>query len=247
MILREPIFLEYPVGVQPFGCQIKAPVSMTKCSPFRSSPSHRGLQSPSCMCVCVRACCVCVCVFLPPNLLYTMDFGGRLSVLFAVNFCRLRRASSPWIFILPLTPLNVNSSFPVLLFISVAGWFDHAGNTRLAIALSLVLPQGHLLLKCYCLCFLTLCAPLPFSPLIFHCRFSASSLFPLSLMPSSFTALPENRGKNHQRGRSTITKKRKRKKCSHLLYHSAANFLICLCTRAFDWTCRLTRHIINLR
>lgn len=176
-----------------------------------------------------------------------MDFGGRLSVLFAVNFCRLRRASSPWIFILPLTPLNVNSSFPVLLFISVAGWFDHAGNTRLAIALSLVLPQGHLLLKCYCLCFLTLCAPLPSSPLIFHHRFSASSLFPLSLMPSSFTALPRNGGKNLRRGRSTITQKKKRKKCSHLLCHSAANFLICLCTCAFDWTRQLTRHIINSR
>lgn len=98
-----------------------------------------------------------MCLFLPPNLLYTLDFGGRLSLLFAVNFCCLGRGSSPWIFISPLTPLNVNSSFPVLLFISVAWWFDHAGNTRLAIALSLVFPQGHLLQKCYCLCFLTLC------------------------------------------------------------------------------------------
>lgn len=99
---------------------------------------------------------------LPPNSHDWLDFGGRLSLLFAVNFCR---ASSPWIFISPLTPLNVNSSFPVLLFISVAWWFDHAENTRLAIASSLVLPQGHLLLKCYCLCFLTLWtqAPLQFA------------------------------------------------------------------------------------
>lgn len=74
-------------------------------------------------------------------------------------------ASSPWIFISPLTPLNVNSSFPVLLFISVAWWFDHAENTRLAIASSLVLPQGHLLLKCYCLCWLTLCTLAPLQTL----------------------------------------------------------------------------------
>lgn len=126
---------------QPFGCQIKAPVSMTKWKPFHSSSSHPALQSPSGM-------HVYVCGFFffpfsspPPNLLYTMDFGGRLSVLFALNFFRrLRRASSPWIFILPLTPLNVNSSFPLLLFISGIGWFDHAGNTRLAIASSLLSP-----------------------------------------------------------------------------------------------------------
>lgn len=108
-----------------------------------------------------------VSLFLPPSLLYTLDFGGHLSLLFAVNFCRLHQGSSPWIFISPLTPLNVNSSFPVLLFISVAWWFDHAGNTRLAIALSLVLPQGQLLQKCYCLCFLTLHFPTYSPPQIF--------------------------------------------------------------------------------
>lgn len=151
MTIRRLIFLEYPVWAQPIGCQIKAPVSMTKCSPFSSATVA---QTPS----------KHVCAFPPPNLLYTPDFGGRLSLLFAVNFCRLHRGSSPWIFISPLTPLNVNSSFPVLLFISVAWWFDHAGNTRLAIALSLVLPQGHLLLKCYCLCFLTLRVPPSVSP-----------------------------------------------------------------------------------
>lgn len=152
MIMRRLIFLEYPVRAQPIGCQIKAPVSMTKCSPFPPAPAtiYQTLSS--------------MCVFLPPNLLHTLDFGGRLSLLFAVNFCRLHQGSSPWIFISPLTPLNVNSSFPVLLFISVAWWFDHAGNTRLAIALSLVLPQGHLLLKCYCLCCLTPRVPVSYSP-----------------------------------------------------------------------------------
>lgn len=120
---------------------------MTKCSPFPRSLLHRRPDPHPAG------------VFLPPNILYTLDFAGCLSLLFAVNFCRLHRGSSPWIFISPLTPLNVNSSFPVLLFISVAWWFDHAGNTRLAIALSLVSPQGHLLLKCYCLCFLTLYVP----------------------------------------------------------------------------------------
>lgn len=39
MIMRRLIFLEYPVGAQPIGCQIKAPVSMTKCSPFSSTPA----------------------------------------------------------------------------------------------------------------------------------------------------------------------------------------------------------------
>lgn len=37
MIMRRLIFLEYPVRAQPIGCQIKAPVSMTKCSPFSSA------------------------------------------------------------------------------------------------------------------------------------------------------------------------------------------------------------------
>lgn len=125
---------------------------MTKCSPFSAVP----LSS--------------MCLFLSHlNLLYTPDFGGRLSLLFVVNFCHLHRGSSPWIFISPLTPLNVNSSFPVLLFISVARWFDHAGNTRLAIASSLVFPQGHLLQKCYCLCFLTLCILVVFYTLSIFC------------------------------------------------------------------------------
>lgn len=37
MIMRRLVFLEYPVRAQPIACQIKAPVSMTKCSPFRSA------------------------------------------------------------------------------------------------------------------------------------------------------------------------------------------------------------------
>ena len=145
---------------------------MTKCSPFSSAPASPVDQTPSSMCVCFLSLSLslslslCLSLSLPTEpLLYTPDFGGRLSLLFAVNFCRLHRGSSPWIFISPLTPLNVNSSFPVLLFISVAWWFDHAGNTRLAIALSLVLPQGHLLLKCYCLCSLTPYVPDSFSTL----------------------------------------------------------------------------------
>ena len=97
----------------------------------------------------------------PPSLslspLSGLDFfGGCCVLLFAVNFCLLHSSSSPWIFISLLTPLNANSSFPGLLFISVAWWFDHAGNTRLAIASPLNSPQGHLFLKCYCLCLLTL-------------------------------------------------------------------------------------------
>lgn len=39
MIMRRLVFLEYPVRAQPIACQIKAPVSMTKCSPFRSAPA----------------------------------------------------------------------------------------------------------------------------------------------------------------------------------------------------------------
>lgn len=131
---------------------------MTKCSPFCSAAATVNRPRH------VRV------FLLPPNSRDWLDFGGRLSLLFAVNFCR---ASSPWIFISPLTPLNVNSSFPALLFISVAWWFDHAENTRLAIASSLVLPQGHLLLKCYCLCFLTLWTP---APLQFAVRLRLSPL-----------------------------------------------------------------------
>lgn len=152
---------------------------MTKCSPFSSASASPVDQTPSSMCVCFFS--------LPAEpLLYTPDFGGRLSLLFAVNFCRLHRGSSPWIFISPLTPLNVNSSFPVLLFISVAWWFDHAGNTRLAIALSLVLPQGHLLLKCYCLCSLTPYVPDSFSTL----GFAPWMFLSLSLSLSAFLPSP---------------------------------------------------------
>ena len=40
MIMRRLIFLEYPVRAQPIGCQIKAPVSMTKCCPFAAIPAN---------------------------------------------------------------------------------------------------------------------------------------------------------------------------------------------------------------
>ena len=128
------VFLEYPVevlkwkhlSVWPFCSAAAAPTRAPSniCQHFSSHPSDLiGWTSGA------------VCPFYLQ--LISAAFAG---------------APSPWIFISPLTPLNVNSSFPVLLFISVAWWFDHAENTRLAIASSLVLPQGHLLLKCYCLC-----------------------------------------------------------------------------------------------
>lgn len=196
MIMLRLIFLEYPVRPQLIGCQIKAPVSMTKCSPFSTAPASIR-WTPSSMCL----------FLLPPNRLHTLDFGGRLSLLFAVNFCRLHRGSSPWIFISPLTLLNVNSSFPVLLFISVAWWFDHAGNTRLAIALSLVLPQGHLLQKCYCLCSLTLRILASLSLYV--------SLHPLSLLSKvrlSFTVEPRNKKKNEaNKTTAPLIKKKKEK------------------------------------
>lgn len=115
--------------MQPFGCQVKAP----EWRPFHSST--RQLLSPSGMHVCVFS-------FLP--LFHQTFIRWTLEAVcpfyLPLIFRCLRRAASPWIFILPLTPLNVNSSFPVLLFISGTGWFDHAGNTRLAIALSLLSP-----------------------------------------------------------------------------------------------------------
>lgn len=94
-------------------------------------------------CTCVRVSFFVV--FFPfPHLHQTCFMRWTLEAVcrfyLQLIFGRLGRASSPWIFILPLTPLNVNSSFPVLLFISGTGWFDHAGNTRLAIALSLLSP-----------------------------------------------------------------------------------------------------------
>lgn len=176
-----------------------------------------------------------MCLFLPPNLLYTLDFRGRLSLLFAVNFCCLGRGSSPWIFISPLTPLNVNSSFPVLLFISVAWWFDHAGNTRLAIALSLVFPQGHLLQKCYCLCFLTLCVLNSFKPFIYFI-FWGGGLFLLTHQKSIYLS------------QLNLKTERELIKPSHFAFPSTAIFLvICLCIHVFNQTCHLIGHIINLR
>lgn len=84
MIMHSLIFLDYPVRVQHIGCQIKPPCLHDKVQPIELSPGHHRPDPHSHLCV-----------FLPPNLLYTLDFGGRLSLLFAVNFCRLQRASSP--------------------------------------------------------------------------------------------------------------------------------------------------------
>lgn len=133
---------------------------------FRISSQGRQMKAP-----------VCVTILLSPSSVcqhfssHRSDLIGWTSEAVCPFYLQLisaafAGASSPWIFISPLTPLNVNSSFPVLLFISVAWWFDHAENTRLAIASSLVLPQGHLLLKCYCLCCLTLCTPAPLQTLL---------------------------------------------------------------------------------
>lgn len=88
-----------------------------------------------------------------------LSLRAAVSFYLQLIFASFTLPSSPWIFILLLTPLNVNSSFPGLfLFISVAWWFDHAENTRLAITQRpSIPPQGHLLSpKCYCLCILTL-------------------------------------------------------------------------------------------
>lgn len=59
MIMRSLIsFFEYTVRAQPIGCQIKTPVSMTKCSPLPSQPQPLPTRPYR-----ARAC---VCVF-PPN------------------------------------------------------------------------------------------------------------------------------------------------------------------------------------
>lgn len=81
------------------------------------------------------------------SLSFSLSLRAAVSFYLQLIFASFTLPSSPWIFILLLTPLNVNSSFPGLfLFISVAWWFDHAENTRLAITRRpSIPPQGHLL------------------------------------------------------------------------------------------------------
>jgi len=85
--------------------------------------------------------------YFPRSLSSFLSLRAAVSFYLQLIFASFTLPSSPWIFILLLTPLNVNSSFPGLfLFISVAWWFDHAENTRLAITQRpSVPPQGHLL------------------------------------------------------------------------------------------------------
>lgn len=59
---------------------------MTKWRPFHSGTSHQEPQGPSAAHVDVFSLFFFLSSSPPPDLLYTMDFGGRLSILFAVNF-----------------------------------------------------------------------------------------------------------------------------------------------------------------
>lgn len=63
------LFLEYPLGQGPIACQIKAPVSMTKCIAI----AHRK------------------CVF-PQTYFIQLDIGRLGVLLFAVNSCLLHQA-----------------------------------------------------------------------------------------------------------------------------------------------------------
>lgn len=65
----------------------------------------------------------------------------------------------------------------------------------------------------------------------------------------SITWEPETdeRGKKTQTHKRAIPPLKTKKKRLHLLYRSAANFLICLCIHVFNQTCHLERHVINLR